>query len=38
MHMKLFFFPLAENWDEWEGDYDENVDDEQQEDGTFGKY
>lgn len=24
-----------ENWDEWEGDYDENVDDEQQEDGTF---
>ena len=36
--MKLFFFPLAENWDEWEGYYDENVDDEQQEDGTFGKY
>lgn len=24
-----------ENWDEWEGNYDENVDDEQQEDGMF---
>lgn len=36
--MKPCFVFLAENWDEWEGNYDENAEDEQQGDGTFGKY